>query len=179
MRDDGGNGANIKLSARKLDTMGFFKAHSGMINSEDAVAIKTNQVILAKSVAAIQKAEADTARKKNSTAESSLWEMVPATKIKLAAKDNNAKKLTKKEICALLMACYATVADESKHNKPTLVSMLSENIAAKPERVATAPASAAAVAPVPVPAAVIDPVAAAAGVSAAAAVAPANSSSQV
>ena len=50
--------------------------------------------------------------------------MVPAAKIKLAAKDKDSNKLTKKEICALLMAYYATVADESKHNKPTLVSML-------------------------------------------------------
>ena len=108
--------------------------------------------------------------------------MVPAAKIKLAAKDNDANKLTKKEICALLMACYATMADESNHNKPNLVVMLSENIAENPERVATAPSSAAAIAPVPIPAAVIDPVAAAVGGAAAAAVAPAvpdNPSSQV
>ena len=72
MRDAGGNGANIKLAARKLDMMGFFKSHSGMIKSEDAVARKTNQVMLAKSVAAIQKAEADTVRKKKSTSESRL-----------------------------------------------------------------------------------------------------------
>ena len=84
--------------------MGFFKSHLGLINSEDALARKTNQVMLAKLVAAIQKAEVDTARKKKSTADSSLWEMVPAAKIKLAAKDNNANKLTKKEKCALLMA---------------------------------------------------------------------------
>ena len=62
--------------------------------------------------------------------------MVPAAKIKLAATDNDAKKPIKKEICALLMACYATVAEESKHIKPTLVAMLPENIAANQERVA-------------------------------------------
>ena len=104
MRDAGGNGANIKLSAQKLDIMGFFKFHSGMINSEDAVARNTNQVMLSKSVAAIQKAEEDTPRKKKSTAESRLWEMVPTAKIKLAAKENYSNKITKKEICALLMA---------------------------------------------------------------------------
>ena len=38
MRDAGGNGANIKLAALNLDMMGFFKSHSGLINSEDAVA---------------------------------------------------------------------------------------------------------------------------------------------
>ena len=58
--------------------------------------------------------------------------MVTAAKIKLAAKENYSNKITKKEICALLMACYATVEDKSKHNKPTLVAMLSENIAANP-----------------------------------------------
>ena len=96
MRDSGGNGANINLAARKLDMMGFFKLHSGLINSADAVVRKTNQFMLAKSVAAIQKSEADTARKKKSTAESSLWEMVPAAKIKLATQDNDAKNPTKK-----------------------------------------------------------------------------------
>ena len=182
MRDSGGNSANTKIEARKLDIMGFFKSHSDLINSEDAVARKTNQVMLAKSIAAIQKAEADTARKKKSTAESRLWDMVPAANIKLDAKDNDANNLTKKEICALLMACYATVAGESKHNKPTLVAMLSENIAANPERVATATASTADIYPIPVPDAVIDPVAAASGAAAAATVAPtvpANPSSQV
>ena len=159
--------------------MGFFKSHSGLIKSEDAVVRKTNQVILAKSVAAIQKAEADTARKKKSPAESRLWERIPAAQIKLAAKDNDTNKLIKKEICALLMACYATVADESKHNKPIIVAMISENITANPERVATAPASAAAIAPVPVPADVIDPVAAAAGAAAVAPAVPDNPSSQV
>ena len=108
--------------------------------------------------------------------------MVPAAKIKLAAKDKDANKLTKKEVCALLMNFYATVADESKHNKHTLVATLSKNIAANPERVATTSALAADIAPVPVPAAVIDPVAATDGAAAAAAVAPdvpANPSSQV
>ena len=60
--------------------------------------------------------------------------------------------------------------------------MLSENIAANPERVATAPVLAAAIAPVPFTSAVIDPVAAAAGSAEAAAVAPAvpdNPSSQI
>ena len=153
--------------------MGFFKSHPGLINSEDAVARKKNQVMLAKSVADIHKAEADTVRKKRLTAESRLWEMVPATKIKLAAKENDSNKLTENEICAPLMDCYATVPDESKHNKPNLVAMLSENIEANPEMIATASASAASIAPVPVPDAVIDPVAAAAGAADAADVAPA------
>ena len=52
---------------------GFFKLHSGLINSEGAVARKTNQFMLEKLVAAIQKAEADTAQKKKSTAEYILW----------------------------------------------------------------------------------------------------------
>ena len=65
--------------------MGFFKSHLVLINSEDAVVGKTNQVMLAKLVAAIHMAEADTARKKKLTAESSLWEMVPAAKINIAA----------------------------------------------------------------------------------------------
>ena len=60
--------------------MGFFKSHSGLINSEDVVARNKNQVMLAKSVPDIQKAKADTAQKKKSTSESILWEMVPAAK---------------------------------------------------------------------------------------------------
>ena len=85
MRDAGGNGANIKVAARNLDIMGFFKSHSGLINSEDAVARNTNQAMLTKSFSAIQKAKEDTAQKKKLTADSSLWEMVPAAKINIAA----------------------------------------------------------------------------------------------
>ena len=47
MRDAGGNGANTKLAACKLDQMGFYKSHSGLTNSEDVMARRKNQFMLA------------------------------------------------------------------------------------------------------------------------------------
>ena len=136
MRDAGGNGANTKLAARKLDQMGFYKSHSGLTNSEDVMARRKNQFMLAKSVGEIEKFGVDAAQEKKLAAESSLLEMAPAAKTKLAAKNNDVAKLTKKEICALLMACYATTVDEKKYTNKILVTMLSEKIASNPERVA-------------------------------------------
>ena len=88
---------------------------SGLINSEDAMARRKNQFMLAKSVGEIQKFGVNAAQKKKSTAESSLLEMAPGEKTKLATKENDVAKLTKKEICALLMACYVTTVDENKY----------------------------------------------------------------
>ena len=62
--------------------------------------------------------------------------MAPGANTKLATKDNDVAKLTKKEICALLMSCYATTVDENKYAKNILVAMLSEKIASNPEKVA-------------------------------------------
>ena len=117
MRDTGANGANMKLAARKLDHMGFYKSHLGLTNSEDVMEKRKNQFMLAKSVGEIQKFGVDAAQKKKSTAESSLLYMAPGAKTKLATNDNDVAKLTKKEICALLMACYATTVDENKYAK--------------------------------------------------------------
>ena len=66
---------------------------------------RKNQFMLAKSVGEIQNFGVDAAQKKKSTAESSLSEMAPGAKTKLATKDNDAAKLTKKEIYALLITC--------------------------------------------------------------------------
>ena len=85
--------------------MVFYKSHSVLTNSEDVMARRKNQFMLAKSVGEIQKFGVDAAHKKNSTAESSLLDMAPGAKTKLATKDNDAAKLTKKEIYALLITC--------------------------------------------------------------------------
>jgi hypothetical protein len=45
---------------------------------------------------------------------------------KLAEKDGDVSKITKKEICAILLAFHGTAVDESKHLKPALVQMLTD-----------------------------------------------------
>ena len=126
----------MKLAARKLDQMGFYKSHSGLTNSEDVMARRNNQFMLTKSVGEIQKFGVDAAQKKKSAAESSLLDMAPGAKTNLDTNNNDVAKLEKKEICALLMACYATTVDENKSAKTILVTT------SNPERVAAlAPAS--------------------------------------
>jgi hypothetical protein len=53
-------------------------------------------------------------------------------------------KITKKEICAILLAYYGK--DESKSSKPVLVQMLSEKIQETPENIVVSHADVAAAA---------------------------------
>jgi hypothetical protein len=45
---------------------------------------------------------------------------------KLAAKNGDVSKITKKEISAMLLAYYGILVDESKYSKPVMIKMLSE-----------------------------------------------------
>jgi hypothetical protein len=51
-------------------------------------------------------------------------------------------KITKKEICAILLAYYGTAIEESKHSKSVFVQMLSGKIAESPENIVVPPVAA-------------------------------------
>ena len=51
--------------------------------------------------------------------------------------NDDASKLTKDEICSLLLSCYATKEDPKKSKKPDLVKKLEDLIRGHPERLVT------------------------------------------
>jgi hypothetical protein len=63
---------------------------------------------------------------------------------KLASKQGDLSKLTKKDISAIFLAFYQMNAEESKYARPNLIQILVENIAESPENIIVAPVSAAA-----------------------------------
>jgi hypothetical protein len=102
MKESGGDGATMKLSARQLDHVGQVKSHSGLVNTKEAMDAFQRQLTLAKSVASmLQKFDKAAAAKKKNDFTSSA--PTPAL-AKLSKKNDNVSKLTKPETCSLLFA---------------------------------------------------------------------------
>jgi hypothetical protein len=143
MKDAGGANATMKLAARKLDQMGYIKLHSGIVNTPKMLAKMTNQMQMSKLLAEIRTIETTATVDKKKIYTDSLILLAPSAKIKLASNSGDVMKLTKKEMCSLLLESYNTLIEDSKFNKPRLASMLSEKIVAG--RVAVARTAAGAV----------------------------------
>ena len=62
MKYAGGHGATIKMAARKLDQLGYIKAHSGVANDSARLKKLRNQLQLANSLASIERSEAAIAK---------------------------------------------------------------------------------------------------------------------
>jgi hypothetical protein len=62
---------------------------------------------------------------------------------KLAAKNGDVSKTTKKEISAMLLSYYGILVDESKYSKPVMIQMLPEKIQHNPESIVVPPVAAA------------------------------------
>jgi hypothetical protein len=69
--------------------------------------------------------------------------------VKLAAKKGDLTKITKKEICAILLVYYGRRVEEGKHSKQTMIDILSAEIEASPENLEIQRAAAAPAAPAP------------------------------
>jgi hypothetical protein len=54
---------------------------------------------------------------------------------KLAAKNGDLTKITKREICAILLVHYGTSVEEGKHAKRALINMLSAKVKVSPENI--------------------------------------------
>jgi hypothetical protein len=138
MKEAGGDGATMKLSARRLDHIGQVKSHSGLVNSEVAMNAFKNQLTLANSVALIQELEKAVAAKKAADSAETFTSSAPTALARLSEKNGDVSKLTKAEICCLLFSCYGAKIDEKKHLKPRLIEMLTDKIRENPEAVAAA-----------------------------------------
>jgi hypothetical protein len=138
MKEAGGDGAAMKLSARRLDHIGQVKLHSGSVNSEEAMDAFQNQLTLAKSVAMLQEFDKAAAAKKQNDSVETFTSSAPTALAKLSEKNDDVSKLTKPETCSLLFACYGAKTDEKKHLKPKLVEMLRDKISENPGAVASA-----------------------------------------
>ena len=147
MRDSIGTGATMKLAARKLDNLGRIKAHSSMTNDESNLAKLKNQCLLAQSIAEIKTGDKAAAEEKKSKELRDLVMLAGPANSKLAAKNGDLTKITKREICAILLVYYGTRVEEGKHAKQALIDMLSAKIEASPENIVIPAAAAAAAAP--------------------------------
>jgi hypothetical protein len=140
---DVGEGAIKKIAARKLDSMGSIKPHSGLVNNEEQLARYGNKVDLTKSIADIETTEKAAALKKKNDSTRELINLSGDARTKLAAKKGDVSKITKKEISAMMLAFYGTSVDESKHLKPPMIKMLSDKIQQNPENIVVSPVAAA------------------------------------
>ena len=146
MRDAIGTGATMKLAARKHDSLGRIKAHSSMTNDESNLAKLKSQCMLAQSIAEIKAGDKAATEEKKSNELRDLVMLAGPANSKLAAKNGDLMKITKREICAILLVYYGTSFEEGKHTKQVLVDMLSAKIEASPENIVI-PAAAATSAP--------------------------------
>jgi hypothetical protein len=143
---DVGEGAVKKLAALRLDNMSTIKPHSGVVNNEERLAKHVNKVEMTKSIAGIETIEraATLKKKKKKDSTRALIQMSGDASTKLAAKNGDVSKITKKEISAMLLAYYGiSVDDESKYSKPVMIQMLSEKIQYNPESIVVTPVAAA------------------------------------
>jgi hypothetical protein len=131
----GGHGVAIKMAARKLDQLGYVKAHSGVANGSARLEKLTNQLQLANSLAAAKRSDTATAKKKKTESFAERNAMAPTMAVvKLAEKDGHVIRLTKKDISALLFVHFSVDMDELKYKKPILVTKLMRCVANDPEK---------------------------------------------
>jgi hypothetical protein len=142
---DVGEGSVKKIAARRLDNMGTIKPHSGVVNNEERLAKYKNKVEMTKSIAGIETIEraATLKKKKKKDITHALIQMSGDARTKLAAKNGDVSKITKKEISAMLLAYYGISVGESKYSKPVMIQMLSEKIQHNPESIVVPPVAAA------------------------------------
>ena len=95
--------------------------------------------MLAAFIATIQEVDKLATRMKKISATTELLLLATDAKKNLAEKNGDVSKITKKEICSLMLSCYAKYADEAKYSKPALIEMLAELIRKSPESVVPDP----------------------------------------
>jgi hypothetical protein len=119
----GGHGATMKLAEPKLDSLEYIKSFSGVQNDPDHLRRLTNKLELMQSLASIADAEAKESAAHKVTVEAESRLLAPAAKHKIITRGLDAKKLTKKEIIAVL-AVYYGKQETYNNNKPILAELL-------------------------------------------------------
>ena len=126
-------GATKKLARRKIDAMGRFKPHCAMVNDEKAMRCFENYMQMSASIAEISKNDKEHKKQK---LESLIFEYQNLYRVAVEklTKFQNATKITKKEICAILhVRCNEFVdVNKSINTKPKLVDRLLEIFCSNP-----------------------------------------------
>jgi hypothetical protein len=125
MSFSGGHGAAMKLSKRKLDSLGYIKSFSGVHNDLDHLRRLNNKLGPAQSFASI--ADANESATHNATGKAEPQLLAPTSKNKLIVRGMDATKLTKKEIIPILSVYYGK-QETHKKNKPILAELLKAEI---------------------------------------------------
>ena len=115
------------MAARKLDQLGYVKAHSCVANDSARSEKLTNQLHLVNSLAAIEWYDAAISKKKKTDSFAERLVMAPMAVAKLAEKGGLVISLTKKEISALLFVHFSVDMEEA-------VTKLSECTINDPEK---------------------------------------------
>jgi hypothetical protein len=102
--------------------------------------------LVAASIAEIKAGDKAATEEKKSKELRDLVMLARRANSKLAAKNGDLMKITKREICAILLVYYGTNVEEGKYAKQALVDMLSAKIEAGPENIVIPAATAAAAA---------------------------------
>ena len=112
----GGHWATMELPKRKLDSLGYIKYFSGVHNDPDRLICLTNKLEIAQYLDSIydDKIKEYVAHKAACKAETRL--LVPAPKNKLISRGTDTKKLTRKEIVAVLEVYYGKKETDNKNN---------------------------------------------------------------
>jgi hypothetical protein len=154
MLDAGGAGAQKKLAKRKLDALGYIKAHSGIQNDPERIKRLKDTAELAASIAEVKRADAAEKKAKKIKTTGGLLDEAPAAAEKLKSKGGDPAKLKMKDIKAIALKYFG---EELKANaKPALVAALQKLISASPNAIIAPSAAAAANAAAAVPTAPAD-----------------------
>ena len=130
LRDAKGEGAKLKLAARKLDALGHIKSHSSIANDPDCLRKLQNQLQLSELIAAIER---DTKAEETLKKDEDLKErraLGPQAMKKLADKKLRTEKLTKKEICTILVVYCSEDINWNSMKKDALIRKLKEKMSA-------------------------------------------------
>ena len=102
-----GYGAKMKLLMRNMDNLGYIKSYGGVQNYPEKLHRLKNKLEFSQSLATISLLEHRDTNKAKESIYTELRALAPSAKYKLVVKGDDISKLTKKEICALLLAYFA------------------------------------------------------------------------
>ena len=117
-----GEGGSVRLTAQKLDILGYAKPYYGLVNDKNLTKWM-NQVLLENSIANIQAHDKAATFQNKSSDASALMLLSVYAKEKFTTKNGDMSDITKKGVFAILLAYYGRAAKKKK----TLTSCFGSN----------------------------------------------------
>ena len=128
IEDTSGCNATLQIAKRKIDFIGNIKSHSWLPNKKENLAKLKNKFELFDSIACIQEKEKNDKLLKSASADNEMIAHLPKACDRLKEFKNDLKRLTKKDICCILLVLFKVNMKESLHNKSQFVSELESKI---------------------------------------------------